>query len=118
VKAWELWTGPIFGPHPVLLLSAQPRIDARKFVVLCKRTTMRPGQPFQVNALQATLDKEDGLELETRMNQYAAKRLQRWLWRKHGCQPALWKTNPRTVLRERYGLYRLPTRAAWTQARA
>jgi RNA-directed DNA polymerase len=53
-----------------------------------------------------------------RMNQYAANRLQRWLWRKHGCQQALWETNPREVLKERYGLYRLPTRAAWTQSRA
>lgn len=53
-----------------------------------------------------------------RMNQYAANRLQRWLWRKHGCTKALWATHPRAVLQERYGLYRLPTRAAWTQARA
>jgi len=51
-----------------------------------------------------------------RLNQYAAQRLQRWLWRKHGCQPALWATNPQAVLRERPGLYRLPTRAAWTPA--
>ena len=51
-----------------------------------------------------------------RTNQYVANRLQRWLWRKSGCQQALWATNPREVLRERYGLYRLPTRAAWTRA--
>ena len=43
-------------------------------------------------------------------------RLHRWLWRKNGCQQALWATNPQTVLRQRYGLYRLPTRAAWTRA--
>ena len=48
-----------------------------------------------------------------RLNQYAAMRAQRWLWRKHGCTKALWATNPREVLRERYGLYRLPTSAAW-----
>jgi len=53
-----------------------------------------------------------------RMNQYVGNRLQRWLWRKHGCTKAQWATNPREVLQERYGLYRLPTRAAWTQARA
>ena len=53
-----------------------------------------------------------------RLNQYAANRLQRWLWRKGGCRKALWTANPREVLRERYGLYRLPTRAAWTQAGA
>ena len=53
-----------------------------------------------------------------RLNRYAADRLQRWLWRKHGCREALWARLPRRVLQERYGLYRLPTRAAWTQARA
>jgi RNA-directed DNA polymerase len=51
-----------------------------------------------------------------RMNQYTANRLQRWLWRKHGCTQALWTAHPRDALRERHGLYRLPTRAAWTQA--
>jgi group II intron reverse transcriptase/maturase len=53
-----------------------------------------------------------------RMNQYAALRVQRWLWRKGGCQKAQWATNPREVLQERYGLYRLPTTAAWKQAMA
>jgi RNA-directed DNA polymerase len=53
-----------------------------------------------------------------RLNQYAALRVQRWLWRKSGCTKALWATNPREVLQERYGLYRLPTTAAWTRARA
>jgi group II intron reverse transcriptase/maturase len=53
-----------------------------------------------------------------RMNQYAAMRVQRWLWRKGGCQQALWEQHPREVLRERFGLYRLPTTAAWTRARA
>ncbi len=53
-----------------------------------------------------------------RLNQYVANRLQRWLWRKGGCTKALWKRNPREVLQERYGLYRLPTWAAWKQTRA
>jgi RNA-directed DNA polymerase len=53
-----------------------------------------------------------------RINQYVGNRLQRWLWRKGGCHKAQWKQNPPNVLRERYGLYRLPTRAAWTQGRA
>ena len=53
-----------------------------------------------------------------RMNQYAAMRVQRWLWRKGGCSKALWEKNPRGVLRERNGLYRLPTWAAWRRANA
>ncbi len=51
-----------------------------------------------------------------RLNQYAAMRVQRWLWRKGGCTKSLWGSNPREVLRERYGLYRLPTTAAWKRA--
>jgi|GEM_PF-82519 len=53
-----------------------------------------------------------------RLNRYAADRLQRWLWRKRGCQRALWGMKSREVLRERQALYRLPTRAAWTRTAA
>lgn len=68
MKAWEIWTGPVFGPDPVLLISAQPRIDRKQFVVVLKGVTMRPGQVFKTDALQATLDQEDGLETETRFD--------------------------------------------------
>jgi hypothetical protein len=68
VRAWEIWTGPLFGPHPVLLISARRRIDLKKFVVVLKGTTMRPGQPFEVDALQITLDQQDGLETQTRFD--------------------------------------------------
>lgn len=36
MKAWEIWTGPLFGAHPVLLISAQSRIDHKKAVVVLK----------------------------------------------------------------------------------
>jgi hypothetical protein len=68
VKAWEIWTGQLFGPHPVLLVSAQPRIDRKQALVVLKGVTLRPGQPFKVDALQATLDRDDGLETETRFD--------------------------------------------------
>ena len=68
MKAWEIWTGPVFGPHPVLLVSAQPRIDRKQFVVVLKGVTMRPGHPFKVDELQATLNQEDGLQTETRFD--------------------------------------------------
>ena len=68
MKAWEIWTGPLFGSHPVLLISSQPRIDRKQFLVVLKGVTMRPGHPFKVDALQATLDEEDGLETETRFD--------------------------------------------------
>ena len=53
-----------------------------------------------------------------RLNRYATDRLRRWLWRKHGCTKALWAKNSQAVLRERHGLYRLPTWAAWKRAGA
>jgi hypothetical protein len=68
MRAWEIWTGTLFGPHPVLLISAQPRIDRKQFVVVLKGTTMRPGQPFKVDALQTTLDQQDGLDTQTRFD--------------------------------------------------
>src|SRR4051812_44798431 len=68
MKAWEIWTGPLFGSHPVLLISAQPRIERKQFIVVLKGVTMHPGQPFKTDALQATLDEEDGLETETRFD--------------------------------------------------
>jgi hypothetical protein len=68
VKAWEIWTGPVFGPHPVLLVSAQPRIERKPFLVVLKGVTLRPGHPFKADALQVTLDQEDGLDTQTRFD--------------------------------------------------
>jgi hypothetical protein len=51
-----------------------------------------------------------------RLNQEAAPRLQRWLWRTGGGTKAQWAANPREVRQECYGLYRLPMWAAWTRA--
>jgi hypothetical protein len=68
MRAWEIWTGPLFGAHPVLLISAQPRIDRKQFVVVLKGTTRRPEQPFKVDALQITLDQEEGLDTQTRFD--------------------------------------------------
>jgi group II intron reverse transcriptase/maturase len=47
------------------------------------------------------------------MNQYVRNKLQRWLWRKHGCSRALWSTYTKEDLHERYGLYQMPEYAAW-----
>ena len=85
MKAWEIWTGPLFGSHPVLLVSAQPRIDRKQFLVVLKGVTMRPGHPFKVDALQTTLDQEDGLETETRFDCDLLYTLEKSsLTRKHG----------------------------------
>lgn len=68
MKPWEIWTAPIFGPHPVLLVSSQRRVDLKKFVVVLKGQTQRAGQPYHVDELQTMLDQADGLDWETRFD--------------------------------------------------
>jgi RNA-directed DNA polymerase len=48
---------------------------------------------------------------------YVRNKLQRWLWRKHGCSSALWSTYTSEDLHERFGLFRMPCHAAWTPKR-
>lgn len=40
-------------------------------------------------------------------------RLKGWLWRKHGRRKGKWRSYPDEVLYKRYGLWLMPTRAAW-----
>jgi len=48
---------------------------------------------------------------------YSQNLLRRWLWRKHACQGGLWSRYPHQKLHTQYGLYALPTTAAWKAAR-
>jgi len=43
-------------------------------------------------------------------------RLKGWLWRKHRRTKGKWKGYPDDLLHGRYGLWRMPTRAAWKSA--
>jgi hypothetical protein len=58
----------VCGRPPVLSVSAWDRIDRKQALVVLKGVTMRPGQPFKVDALQTTLNQEDGLETQTRFD--------------------------------------------------
>lgn len=51
------------------------------------------------------------------VNEYVRNKMQRWLWRKHGCTKALWSTYTAQDLHERFGLFKLPCHAAWTSKR-
>lgn len=51
------------------------------------------------------------------VGQYVRNKLQRWLWRKHGCNSALWSSYTPEELHERFGLFRMPCYAAWTPKR-
>ena len=65
MKAWEIWTGEIFGPHPVVLVSNQKRIDLKDQIVVLKCATMRPTEARDAKANETVLDEEDGLNWKT-----------------------------------------------------
>ena len=52
-----------------------------------------------------------------RMKHYSQNRFRRWLWRKHRCRRSLWEHYVPEQLHQRYGLFELPTTAAWRAAR-
>jgi RNA-directed DNA polymerase len=47
------------------------------------------------------------------MQRYSRNRLRRWRWRKHACKRGLWTYYTDDRLHTQYGLYKLPTTAAW-----
>jgi RNA-directed DNA polymerase len=47
------------------------------------------------------------------LQRYSREKLRRWIWRKHKCKHGLWSFCPDEQLHARYGLYVLPTKAAW-----
>jgi hypothetical protein len=51
------------------------------------------------------------------MTRYSRNRLRRWIWRKHACTRGLWSAYPDERLHTQYGLYALPSTAAWKAAR-
>ena len=51
------------------------------------------------------------------LKRYSRNRLRRWLWRKHACKGGLWSRYPDERLYTHYGLYVLPTTAAWKATR-
>jgi mRNA-degrading endonuclease toxin of MazEF toxin-antitoxin module len=66
MKPWEIWTSNIYGPHPVVIVSSEKRVQRKQRVVVLKCVTLRPGDSWQPDALQAVLDQEDGLQVRTR----------------------------------------------------
>lgn len=65
MKAWDVYTGEIFGPHPCVLISCQPRIDAKPQIVVLKCTSIKPGQERLPRENETILDAADGLDWKT-----------------------------------------------------
>lgn len=65
MKEWDIYTADLFGPHPCVLISCQPRIDEKPQVVVLKCTSMKPGQERAAKANETVLDEADGLDWKT-----------------------------------------------------
>jgi PemK-like, MazF-like toxin of type II toxin-antitoxin system len=65
MKAWEIYTADIHGPHPCVLISCQARIDAKTEIVVLKCTSMKPGQERNPKENETVLDQADGLDWKT-----------------------------------------------------
>ena len=65
MKAWDVYTGDVYGPHPCVLISCQARIDSKPQVVVLKCTSMKPGQERRARENETVLDEEDGMNWKT-----------------------------------------------------
>src|SRR5688572_12986755 len=65
MKAWDIYTGDLYGPHPLVLISCQERIDAKPQVVVLKCTTMRTEAARKPKENETVLDQADGLDWQT-----------------------------------------------------
>ena len=65
MKAWEIYTSDIYGPHPCVLISCQARISAKPEVVVLKCSSMKPGQERTAKENEVVLDQADGLDWKT-----------------------------------------------------
>lgn len=65
MRAWDIYTEDIYGPHPCVLVSCQARIDLKPQVVVLKCSSMKPGQDRAPKDNETGLDQADGLDLRT-----------------------------------------------------
>jgi mRNA-degrading endonuclease toxin of MazEF toxin-antitoxin module len=65
LKVWEIYTAGLFGEPPCVLVSNQPRIDAKPEVVVLSCRSMQPPQEREPRANEVLLDAADGLNLKT-----------------------------------------------------
>jgi hypothetical protein len=65
MKAWDIYTGNLYGPHPCVLISCQARIDAKPQLVVLKCTSMQLGQEREARPNETILDEADGLNWKT-----------------------------------------------------
>ena len=64
MKAWDIYAAEVFGQHPCVLVSCQPRIDFKPEIVVLGCRTMRPGNEREARTNEVVLDAADGLDLK------------------------------------------------------
>jgi hypothetical protein len=65
MKAWDIYTGDLFGPHPCVVVSCQARIDLKPQVVVLNCTSLQPSQQHLPKPNETILDEADGLNWRT-----------------------------------------------------
>lgn len=65
MKAWDIYTGDLYGPHPVVLVSCADRIDHKPQIVVLKCVTMKPELARKAKENETVLDESDGLDWPT-----------------------------------------------------
>ena len=110
---------PHVEPHPKSLKKLRDRIREK----LNRSTLWRPVEEVvpelnrQLKGWTGYFHYGNSSAVMAEVGQYVRNKLQRWLWRKHGCSSALWSTYTPEDLHERIGLFRMPCWASWTPKR-
>jgi mRNA-degrading endonuclease toxin of MazEF toxin-antitoxin module len=65
MKPWEIWTGDVYGPHPLVIVSNAGRAERKMRVVVLKCQTIYSGDSTP-NEFEVVLDEADGLDRKTR----------------------------------------------------
>ena len=65
MNAWDIYTGDLFGPHPVVLVSCADRIAFKLQVVVLKCVTLKPEFARKAKENETVLDESDGLDRPT-----------------------------------------------------
>lgn len=113
------WQYPHVEPHPKSLKKLRNGLREK----LNRSTLWRPVEEVipelnrQLKGWAGYFHYGNSREVMGQVDRQVCGKLQRWLWRKHGCAKALWSTHTAEELHEQFGLFRMPRTAAWKSTR-
>ena len=118
-KGRRKWHYPHVEPHPKSLKKLRDGIREK----LNRSTLWRPVEEAipelnrKLKGWTGYFQYGNSTQVMSEVGEYVREKLMRWLWRKHGCQSALWSTHSPEELHERLGLFRMPCRVSWKPRR-